>query len=257
MNFNWMGNDGDIYRSLKGIANKGGYFGSINQANFWMRCAKEHMGVHTGPGFSWDDSVELEPGEFMFFCEGSVGANYTTQAGVQRQGWGRKTRYKTWGFVVDAAGVSLIYQLYRSYNDEWGHSHPNGKRTEVIWRRDNAQVEATIAAFDAIRAEREAKIAEAKAQSKYVGEIGERIDIEGVARLVATRDGRWGTTNLYIIKTSDGNTLKYSGTNHYGKLSKITGRFTVKQHTEYNGELQTVINRPHKVESESIDDTND
>ena len=57
MNFNWMGNDGDIYRSLKGIANKGGYFGSINQANFWMRCAKEHMGVHTGPGFSWDDSV--------------------------------------------------------------------------------------------------------------------------------------------------------------------------------------------------------
>ena len=109
MNFNWLGNDGDIYRSLKGIANKGGYFGSINQANFWMRCAQE-SGVHTGPGFSWDDSVELEPGEFMFFCEGSVGANYTTQAGLQRQGWGRKTRYKTWGFVVDAAGVSLIYQ---------------------------------------------------------------------------------------------------------------------------------------------------
>jgi len=77
-----------------------------------------------------------------------------------------------------------------------------------------------------------------------------------VARLVATRDGRWGTTNLYIIKDSDGNTLKYSGTNHYGKLSKITGRFTVKQHTEYNGELQTVINRPHKVESEILDDTN-
>lgn len=254
MGFDWMGNDGDIYRSLKGIANKGGYFGSVNQANFWMRCAQE-SGVHAGPCFSWDDSVELEPGEFFFFCEGSISANYATQAGVQR-GWGRKTRYKTWGFVVDAAGVSLIYQLYRSYNDKDGGSGPNGKRTEVIWRRDNELVEATIAEFEALRAERAAKIAEAKAQSKYVGEIGERIDIEGVARLVSSRDGRWGTTNLYIIKDLDGNTLKYSGTNHYGEKVKIRGRFTVKQHTEYNGELQTVINRPHKVESEVLDDTN-
>ena len=50
MGFDWMGNDGDIYRSLKGIANKGGYFGSVNQANFWMRCAQE-SGVHAVPVF--------------------------------------------------------------------------------------------------------------------------------------------------------------------------------------------------------------
>ena len=189
MNFNWLGNDGDIYRSLKGIANKGGYFGSINQANFWMRCAQE-SGVHTGPGFSWDDSVELEPGEFMFFCEGSVGANYTTQAGLQRQGWGRKTRYKTWGFVVDAAGVSLIYQLYRSYNDDQGGSYPNGKRTEVIWRRDNELVEATIAGFEAIRAEREAKIAEAKA---YLASTDFKMTVDYYATMTAEQQEELST----------------------------------------------------------------
>lgn len=96
-------------------------------------------------------------------------------------------------------------------------------------------------------AERLAKIAEAKAKSNHIGDIGARIELEvslkfhegypipGYHRLVS---------HLYIFKNGE-NTVIYRTTSplgiHGNVVAKIRG--TIKEHGEYKGEKQTVLQR--------------
>lgn len=96
------------------------------------------------------------------------------------------------------------------------------------------------------RERRQKEIEERKANSQFVGEIGERQDF--ILKHVYSRSfgGYYGTVFIEIFTDMDGNTIKYMGgasldVEPDGEYT-ITG--TIKKHEEYQGEKQTVIARP-------------
>ena len=91
--------------------------------------------------------------------------------------------------------------------------------------------------------EREQLASEAKAQSQYIGNVGEKITGEiKNAQLMTSWQTVYGWTHLYKFVTTDGNTLVwYASRCIDGEPKKITG--TVKDHKMYDGEKQTVLTR--------------
>lgn len=111
------------------------------------------------------------------------------------------------------------------------------------------------------QAKREAEIAAAKAISQYVGNIGDRLDmtltLDHSAYWEQRSYGGYGTETMYchIFKDADGNTYTWKTTNgvyialgndQYKVAEKgdtVVLKGTVKDHTEYNDEKQTVLTR--------------
>lgn len=103
-------------------------------------------------------------------------------------------------------------------------------------------------ALDQLKEDIKAEIAarnKATSGSQFVGEIGERLrDMKGT--LVSARffEGQWGGNFVYTFKVNDNIftwfTQKVLDINE-GEVINITG--TVKNHTEYNGILQTQLSR--------------
>lgn len=84
---------------------------------------------------------------------------------------------------------------------------------------------------------------EAKANSDYVGTVGDKITADvKESRLITSWQTVYGWTHLYKFTTADGNTLVWYASRVYqGEPKHITG--TVKDHKEYDGEKQTVLTR--------------
>ena len=91
----------------------------------------------------------------------------------------------------------------------------------------------------------------AKAASGYVGEVGQRIDIEATVTFVMGFDGFYGTTYINTLVDRDGNVFVYKGKHLASKGDQVTLKATVKDHSVYKGTKQTVINRP-KISRESV-----
>jgi len=83
-----------------------------------------------------------------------------------------------------------------------------------------------------------------KAASNYVGEIGQRIDIEATMTFCMGFDGFYGTTYINTFVDADGNIFFYRGNPLAKKGEKISLKATVKAHAEHKGAKQTVVNRP-------------
>ena len=91
--------------------------------------------------------------------------------------------------------------------------------------------------------EQEQNREEAKGLSNYVGNVGERITAEVKdVRLVTSWETVYGWTHLYKFTTPENNTLVWFASKCIDEnLKKITG--TIKDHSEYDGEKQTVLTR--------------
>lgn len=100
----------------------------------------------------------------------------------------------------------------------------------------------------------------ARALSMFVGEIGQRLvftgtvqfakDVEGTDYLT----GAPTTKKLYGIVDANGNSIRlfYSGyAFEWEKGEVVTFKATVKKHETYNGERQTVVQRPFPVEPQA------
>ncbi len=88
------------------------------------------------------------------------------------------------------------------------------------------------------------------AASDHVGAIGDRIDIEATVTHYFCFDGFYGTTYINIIADADGNIFVYKGGKRLAeKGASICLKATIKEHGEYKGAKQTIINRP-KVKGE-------
>jgi len=84
-----------------------------------------------------------------------------------------------------------------------------------------------------------------RAGSNHVGDIGQRIIIDGTVENTVSFDGFYGTTYMTVIKDTDGNVYVYKGSRRIAKKGETVNlKATVKDHSEYNGVKQTVINRP-------------
>ena len=86
-------------------------------------------------------------------------------------------------------------------------------------------------------------------ESKHIGEIGQRLKIKVKYVFTASWDvdSPWGNTTHHIHKfvDADGNIFVWKTTSYvdgeYGTELVLAG--TIKEHTEYNGEKQTVLTR--------------
>jgi hypothetical protein len=104
-----------------------------------------------------------------------------------------------------------------------------------------AQAEARAAELEATRI---AKLA----TTQYVGTVGERreftLTVERTVRFESYKYG-WPAATLYICRDEQGNKVVYKGTGSFlrsGETGTVTA--TVKDHTEYRDEKQTVLTRP-------------
>lgn len=120
---------------------------------------------------------------------------------------------------------------------------------EAAWQAEQARLEAE-------RAQREAEEAARKAVSQYAGEVGEKIAVRIVESKTAHYEVNYGYTpqtmyvhimkdasgNVYVWKTQNGGLGWYEGETWYSP-DEFTIKGTVKEHSEYNGEKQTVLTR--------------
>ena len=102
--------------------------------------------------------------------------------------------------------------------------------------------------------EQEQRRNEEKAQSSYIGNVGDRITVAvKESKLITSYENLYGWTHIYKFLTEENNVLVwYSSRYIEGEPTEIVG--TVKDHKEYNGERQTVLTRCKvtKVKPEEI-----
>lgn len=118
-----------------------------------------------------------------------------------------------------------------------------------------ARLVAELIEAEATTAEREAKRAEERAAevNAPIGEVGERRDFTGEvvwAKDVANEfDPYGGDKTIMGIRTAEG-MIKWFASKviEVERGDKISFRATVKEHSIYNGEISTVVQRPAKVE---------
>jgi len=116
-------------------------------------------------------------------------------------------------------------------------------RLQVVDRRDEFM--AVVEANKAAQVKREEALEAKRSKSSHVGEIGARIDITATITVVKAIDGFYGISYFTILEDSKGDVFKYVGSAELGaKGDLITMKATVKDHTDYDGVNQTVINRP-------------
>lgn len=101
--------------------------------------------------------------------------------------------------------------------------------------------------YQAKKAEEERQRAlkrESEQGSVYVGEVGNRVDVD-VEKIecVTSWESQWGVTRVFKIVDVNGNVFTWKTSNwvEVDKVSKIKG--TVKTHTEYKGVKQTELTR--------------
>ena len=112
------------------------------------------------------------------------------------------------------------------------------------------------------QAEREARWAEERAASEYVGSVGDKITVEVTFSREVSFETQFGTQYIYFFKDEAGNTLAWktsamlwiddldeNGNNIFiRKGDKIRFTATIKEHSEYKGEKQTMLQRVRKIE---------
>lgn len=85
----------------------------------------------------------------------------------------------------------------------------------------------------------------ANAESDHVGSVGDRIEFQATMKFCMGFDGFYGTTYINTMVDSDGNIFVYKGGKPLGKRGDVISlKATIKEHGEYKGAKQTVINRP-------------
>ena len=223
--------DDDMFRTLSGLVKfNNGQFKSIKQADFLFKSFSR--------GNLWDTdsakslfNVDLAEGQVM------VAVN----AYARWAGYGvRSVRPVTWKFVVDREGVVAQYKL-GYVGDMRGGTSPDPSKTELLWSRQGeiTPLERPVAQENT---------------SQHIGEVGKRMKFVGVVKFVKTFDrpkfhyydnGVGYLTHVDV----DGSTVVYFGSfgSEYEKGSAVEFVATVKEHGEYQGVKQTVVNRPRVI----------
>ena len=112
-----------------------------------------------------------------------------------------------------------------------------------------AQAEVIEAQYQAKLAEqardREERRAHERAQSDHLGSVGERLTVTAQIVCERVRDGQWGASTWFLLKTAEGHVLTWQASGSFtveeGDNVTLTG--TVKRHDEYRGGRQTVLTR--------------
>lgn len=96
------------------------------------------------------------------------------------------------------------------------------------------------------RLEHRQSLRERTANSKHIGAVGERVELNAVVISRRSFDGNYGTVYLYRFLTEHGDVVTWFASGwqeNVGDGSKVHIRGTVKKHDEYEGVHQTVLTR--------------
>lgn len=118
----------------------------------------------------------------------------------------------------------------------------SAKQLEIV-RRMMKEAEDRKASY-------KAKDAELNLTRVYLGEVGKPITVTGTLKAIVEFGTDFGITKLHIFHDAAGNVIVVKGNGAFfecGKGSTVTFVATVKQHKEYQGTKQTVVNRPRKA----------
>ena len=89
----------------------------------------------------------------------------------------------------------------------------------------------------------------ARANSQHVGAVGDKITLTITVERIIVLESQFGTTFITLARDEQGNAIFYKGRTDIGsKGDTTTIKAAVKEHTEYSGVKQTVIQRPKLVE---------
>lgn len=112
--------------------------------------------------------------------------------------------------------------------------------------RINAEREKARKAEELRKAEEEARIKAIKAISQHVGTIGDKITFDAEYAYCGFFRTQFGTTWVHTFKDANGNKYVWKTSNSLHTLNggdHITITGTVKEHSEYKDEKQTVLTR--------------
>jgi len=99
------------------------------------------------------------------------------------------------------------------------------------------------------RTKEQAERAEKAASREYFGEIGERVRERKLKMVFATGfDTDFGYMYINKFEDEEGNAFTYKGSAGWGREYEGRVSFTIKDHSEYRGEKQTLISRLHDHE---------
>lgn len=121
--------------------------------------------------------------------------------------------------------------------DEWGGL--TDKQTELVRK--------ALERAEKWEAERQAKYAaqrQADAQGVWVGEVGKRQVFRLKVERVHSYENDFGTTYINVCRDPDNNLVVYKGSQRWYKNEELEVKATVKEHSEYEGVKQTMIQRP-------------
>ena len=89
----------------------------------------------------------------------------------------------------------------------------------------------------------------ARANSQHVGAVGDKITLTITVERIVVLESPFGTNFITLARDEQGNAIFYKGRVNIGsKGDTSTIKAAVKDHTEYSGVKQTVIQRPKLVE---------
>lgn len=98
-----------------------------------------------------------------------------------------------------------------------------------------------------IEREQEAERA-ATALNEHVGQPKDRLELTLTVTRIYEYEGNYGVTYITALTDAEGRTFKWFGSRELERGETYTGRWTVKEHGEFKGTLETVLTRPAKLE---------
>lgn len=135
-------------------------------------------------------------------------------------------------------------------------------KKEAELEQKKAEMQEALKEIARKQAEREAKWQAEREASEYVGSVGDKITVEVTFSHEVSFDTQFGTQYIYFFKDEAGNTLAWktsamlwiddldeNGNNIFiRKGDKIRFTASIKEHSEYKGEKQTMLSRVRKIE---------
>jgi len=79
--------------------------------------------------------------------------------------------------------------------------------------------------------------------SQHVGEVGERLEVEVTVERSTGYEGFYGWVSICTFRDAAGNAIVSKGRFEADQGQSLTIRGTIKEHSTYNGERQTIVNR--------------
>lgn len=143
----------------------------------------------------------------------------------------------------------------RLYTERENASQRRRIEKAILLERSRAAINMEISAIKGIKRKvqdglRNIQRLKANAESDHVGSVGDRIEFQATMKFCMGFDGFYGTTYINTMVDSDGNIFVYKGGKPLGKRGDVISlKATIKEHGDYKGAKQTVINRP-KVKGE-------